>query len=149
MADREALMQLERLIAIARADRTKASTDLANDRAASAAATRAEANAQIELNIAHRDWRGLLEATGFAPEQGRAFAQRMLSEDAALQSAVQASGAATQRCEGSLSRWKDCEARVQAREAVLRKLRRRIRRRQEERHLAILDETTVRTWFNR
>lgn len=146
MRERGKLPLMVRLAAVQRAQRQSAQTQLAVARTAEAAARIAEEEALEGSRAAERQWLDHVGVAGFSPEYGRALSARLVGREEEAQTASLHLRNARQTCEARQSEWQTQEARVRHSENSVRRLKRRIDRRTEEKHMAELADRVTYAW---
>jgi hypothetical protein len=131
------------MLELQRARRSGARESLEKARLLEQAARDEEARAQAQVQAAHEQWIDFVSSPGFSPEYSRVLADRLIESDARVaQSAARTHVAADLRA-GRQREWQQLEAQVRSGERSLKRLKRDLDRRHEERRLAaVADQVT-------
>jgi len=146
MRERSDLAMVKRLASIQRARRVGAEAAMAAAAAAERDARRTEEAAVAKSRAAQRQWNEYLAEPGFSPEFSRALSAILVARE---DEAVEAGRETGRRAEAHVARtgeWQQLEAEVQLSEASLRRLRRKVARKQEEKAMAVLADRTTWSW---
>ena len=146
MRERARLPLMVRLAAVQRAQRASAEAQLTVARAAEAAARIAEDEARESSRAAERQWLDHVRAPGFSPEYGRALSGRLIGREEEAQAAASHVREAGEVRAGRQQEWQRQEARVQLSEASVRRLKRKLERRIEEKRMAELADRVTYAW---
>ena len=137
---------LKRLALVQEAKRAAAEAALLTARAAEEEARAVEEQARQLTLSAHRHWLDHLGKPGFSPEFSRGLSAKLMACDAEEARAAGRTQRATDAHERRQQDWRTHEARVRQGENSLNQLKRRVRRRSEERRLTELADRTTFRW---
>jgi hypothetical protein len=146
MRDRGKLPLMVRLTAVQRAQRASAEAQLNVARAAEAAARIAEEEALQGSRAAERQWLDHVGAPGFSPEYGRALSTRLIGRQEEVETASLHLRNANDVCAARQGEWQKQEARVRLSEASVRRLKRKVERRTDEKGMAELADRVTYAW---
>jgi hypothetical protein len=138
-----------RLASVQRVKKAAAEAALLSAQSAEAQAAAAEQEARAQSEAAQAEWSEHLAGPAFSPEFGGALAARVIGREREESSATKRSARAAEIAARRQGDWQLSEARSRSGEESLRKLRRRVRQRSEEKRLAEMADRVTSDWSRR
>ena len=149
MRDKVKLPLMVRLASVQKVKTAAAEAALMSARAAENAARTAEKDALARTEAAREEWGEHLAGAAFSPEFSRALAALVIERETAASGASVRRERSAELAERRKEEWQNSEARSRSGEISLRRLRRRVRRREEEHRLAETADRITFDWSQR
>lgn len=149
MARRADPRQVAKLVTVQRVRRATAEAAMIVARRGEAEAASEREAAREVRQEAQNDWFACLDSASFDPDRARGLAGRLLTREAAADSAderLRIAASLHDRCQGD---WRQCEALTTRSEANLRTARRADARHRDELKLDALADRVTFAWFTR
>ena len=146
MRDRRDLAMMKRLADVQRAQRVGAEAALGEAAEAEREARRAQEAALAKSRAAHRQWAEYLAEPGFSPEFSRALCAQVIEREAAADEAGSETARRREAHEMREQEWQRLEAQVRQSETSVRRLGRRVARKQDETAMSALSDRITWSW---